>query len=47
MTNISQQQPIHVDKDSLSCVLIGQNLISVIFRVFLSYQKFALHFVIL
>ena len=42
MTNISQQQPINIlkplilsaDKGSLSCVLFGQNTISVTFRVF-------------
>ena len=42
MTSISQKQLINIfkqlilsaDKASLSCVLIGQNHISVIFRVF-------------
>ena len=47
MTNISQQQPINIlkplflsaDKGLLSCVLIGQNLISVLFCVFLKFTK--------
>ena len=47
MTNISQQQPINIlkplilsaDKGSLSCVLIGQQLISVHFCVFLMFIK--------
>ena len=55
MTNISQQQLISIlkaiilsaDKGSLSCVMIGQNLISLFFVFSLSLQKLALHFVIL
>ena len=47
MTNISQQQPINIlkplllsaDKGSLSSVLNGQNLISVIFHVFFKLTK--------
>ena len=47
MTNISQQQPINIlkslvlsaDKGSLSCVLIGPNLISVLFCVLLKFTK--------
>ena len=54
MTNFSQQQPINIskpflsaDKVSLSCIVIGQNVISILFCVFLRFPKFALHFVIL
>ena len=55
MTNVRQQQPINILKPlifvyhrgSLSCVLIGQNLISEIFSVFFKLKKLALHFVIL
>ena len=47
MTNISQQQPItfwnhwfwSADKGSLSCVLIGRNLISVRFFVLIKFTK--------
>ena len=47
MTNISQQQPMNilkplflsVDKGSLSCVLIGQNLISIFFFIFIKFTK--------
>ena len=47
MTNISQQQPINIlkpfslsaDMGSLSCVLIGQNLLSVLFSDFLKFTK--------
>ena len=49
MTRISQKQPINTlkplvlsaDKGSLSCVLICQNLISLILRVFFKLKKFA------
>ena len=47
MTIISQKQPVNIlkplflsaDKASLSCVLIGQNLISLILRAFLKLKK--------
>ena len=49
MTNISQNQPVNTlkplflsaDKRSLSCVLIGQNLIFRILRAFFKLKKFA------
>ena len=49
MTYPSQKQPINIlkrlflsaDKGSLSCVLIGQNLISLILRGFFKLNKFA------
>ena len=52
MTNFSQQQPINIlkplllsaDKGSLSCILIGQNLISGIFRVFFKLTKVSFAF---
>ena len=52
MKNFSQQQPITIlkplifpaDKCSLSCVLIGQNLISEIFRVFFKLTKVSFAF---
>ena len=37
MTNFSQQQPVYILK--LSCVLIGQNLISESVRVFFKLAK--------
>ena len=45
MTNFNQQQqinilkPLSADKGLLSCVLIGQNLISVLFCVFFKFTK--------
>ena len=52
MTNISQKQPINIlkqmilsaDKGSLSCVLIVQNNISIMFRVFFKITKVGLAF---
>ena len=50
MTNISQKQPVNIlkplaflsaDKGTLSCVLIGQNLISLILRGFFMLKGFA------
>ena len=49
MTNSSQNRPVNIlkpfflsaDKGSLSCVLIGQNLISLILRIFFKLKKFA------
>ena len=44
MTNFSPKQPVNIlsaDKGSLRCVLIGQNLISLILRVFFKLKKFA------
>ena len=57
MTIISQKQPVNIlkpfvflsaDKGSLSCVLIGQNLISLILRAFFKLKKsLQMHLVIL
>ena len=55
MTNISQKQPANImkplifvcDKGSLSCVLIGQNLISLILRAFFKLKNLQMHLVIL
>ena len=49
MNNISQKQPVNIlkplgflcDKGSLSCVLIGQNLICLIVRAFFKLKKLA------